>query len=80
MATPLAESEDFVQHLTSNLIKNLSFLVPITHLVKQHAQVAVTDEAKLYDQSVARAKQEDRATAPSRLPGCPQTRHTLGIK
>lgn len=45
----LAESQDFVQQLTSKLIRNPSVAVPFTHLVKQHAKVAVADEARFYD-------------------------------
>lgn len=40
----LAESEDFVQHFTLNFIKNPSFTLPITNLVKQHAQASFADE------------------------------------
>lgn len=49
----LIESPDFVQHLTFNLIKIPSFTVCITDLVKQDLQVAVVDEAKLYDETMA---------------------------
>lgn len=45
----LYKLQDFLQHLSSNLIKILLFTVPINHLVRQSAQVAVTDEARFYD-------------------------------
>lgn len=74
----LAESHDFPQHLTSNLIKNKSFTVPIIHLVEQDAQVYVTDKAKFYVQGVPQAKQEKQATPPSPLIGmCAESSHTL---
>lgn len=37
-------------------------LVPTIHLLKQHTQVAITDEPNFYDQSVARTKQAEQAT------------------
>lgn len=43
----LTESRDLVQHLTSTLTKNPSFTVPVTHLMRQYAQVIVAEEAKL---------------------------------
>lgn len=30
--------------------------MPITHVMKQHAQVAVSDEAKIYEQNVDQGK------------------------
>lgn len=63
----LAESQDLVDYLTSNPIKNLLFSVLITHSVKQHTQVAVADEAKFYNQSVGRANQDEQGTPPSPL-------------
>lgn len=60
----LAQLQDFVQHLLSNLIKTMSLKVPITHLLEQHVQVAVADEARFADQSDTRANHNERATAP----------------
>lgn len=51
-----------MQHLTPNLIKNRSFTVPVTHLVKQYAQVAVADEDNFYGQIKARANQYEEVT------------------
>lgn len=40
----LWESQNFVQHLKSDVIKNPSFTVHMTHLVKQHMKADVLDE------------------------------------
>lgn len=61
----IAESQHFVQHLTSNLIKSRSFAVNITHLFKQHTQVAVADESKFYDRSMVPADQHIQVISPS---------------
>lgn len=61
----LSGSQVSVQHFTSNCMENLSFTVPVTHLVAQHLRVAVDDEAKCYDQSVARVYQYEEATSSS---------------
>lgn len=55
----LVESQNFVQHLTTNLLRSPSFTVTITLQLKQHAQVAVADEKKLYDQSITCSNQEE---------------------
>lgn len=65
----LAESQDFAQNITPNLIKNLTFTVLITHLVKQHAQVGVVDETKFFDQSMTLTNQAEEALFPSPLAG-----------
>lgn len=62
-ADNLAEPQDLVQQLRSNIIENPSFKLPIFHLVKHHAQVAVDDETKFYDQSVARANKYEQASS-----------------
>lgn len=41
----LFELQDFVQHIMSNLTKNVLFKVPIIYLLKLLAQVAVADDA-----------------------------------
>lgn len=63
----LFDPRRFVQHLTSDLIKNPSFTLPITRLVKQHVQVAVADEAKFHGKSVDLASQDGGANPPSPL-------------
>lgn len=55
-------SQHFIQHSKENIIKNPSFIVPITYLEKHHAPVAVTERAKIYVQRAAQTKQEDQAT------------------
>lgn len=47
-----SRSQNFVYHLTSNLMKKPSFSTPTTHLLKQHAQVIFADEAKIGEQSI----------------------------
>lgn len=54
----LSELQDFIQHLTLTSIKNLSFTVPVTYLLEQHAQAPAVGETMLYDQSFARANQD----------------------
>lgn len=39
----------------------------VTHLVKMHIEVAVTDGAKFHDQILARANREKQAALPPRL-------------
>lgn len=65
----LAESQDYVQHLTTNLIKNQSLTVPIIHRVKHPVQVADYEKAKVYSQRNVRAKQTGQVTRPSPLAG-----------
>lgn len=69
MFSNVAELLDFLQQLTSNLIENPSSTVPITNLVKLHAQAVVANEAKFYVQGVARTKEGEQATPPSPLTG-----------
>lgn len=53
----------------------------ISHLVKQHVQVAVTDAARFYDHSVAQPKQDEQVTLPSPLTGMsPNFSHTSSEK
>lgn len=49
----LADGQEFLQHLVSNLIKNKTFILSGIQLVKQHGQIGVTDEDNHYDQSAA---------------------------
>lgn len=65
----LAESPNFISHLTSNVIKNLSPTGPVTYLVEKHAQVVVTDEAMFFKPSENRANQNEQATPPWPLTG-----------
>lgn len=73
----LAESLDFVWHRMANLSKNTSFIARITHLVKQHAKIAVAAEVNFYVQSVARVIQKEQVTLPFYLSCVPQIRHAL---
>lgn len=52
-AENLGKQQDFVQDLRSNLIKNPSFIVPSTRLVKQYVQVAIAEENMFYAQGVS---------------------------
>lgn len=63
----LAGSENFVQHLTSNLVKNPTFLVRIIYFVKQHDRGSITDEAKFYDEGLAPASEEEQSAPMSAL-------------
>lgn len=52
----LAEFYNFFQNHTLIIINNPSFVFLGSHMAKQQVQVAVTDEAWLYNQSMAQAK------------------------
>lgn len=57
----LSEPPNVFQYLTSYFMQKLLFTVPSTPSVKQHAQPAVADEARFYDQSVARGNQKRKS-------------------
>lgn len=59
----LTESQELVENRTSCLIKNLSFTVCFTHLVKHPAQAALPDGAEFYDQSGIRAVHDKEAAS-----------------
>lgn len=42
----LAEFQDMMTHVMHQLIQSPTFTVPVTHLVKQHAEISVTRKAK----------------------------------
>lgn len=65
----LAELQDIVQRLKLSFIENLSIIMPITLVIKKHAQAAVVDEAKIYDQGMDSANQDEVGTPPSHPTG-----------
>lgn len=46
--------------------------MPIKHLMKQHARLAVADESKIYDQSLTRGCQGEESNPPPPLTGTSQ--------
>lgn len=68
----LAESHYFLQHPASNRIETPSFTVPITHLMKQHGKVVVTDDTKFNHYRKVSAIQDEKATPAQSLTGCYQ--------
>lgn len=47
------ESENFVQHVTSNRVENCSYIETAIRLVEPYAQLPAADDAKFYDRSLA---------------------------
>lgn len=65
----LAKPQDFIKHLTLNLIKKPSFTALIIHMIKQHEQVSVPEEFKFSDQSMAQIYQREQDTPSLPLAG-----------